>query len=47
MKKEENWVKFDDHLKEQLKNKDYAIMWLESVIADLKVFVEVLKDENN
>lgn len=36
--------RFDDHLKEQLKDKEYAIMWLESVIDDLKVFVEVLKD---
>lgn len=37
--------RFDDHLKEQLKDKEYAIMWLESVIDDLKVYIEVLKNE--
>ena len=43
--KSKDFPRFDNHLKERLKDKDYAIMWLESVIADLKVFIEVLKNE--
>lgn len=46
--KKENMISFDEHFKENLKNdKEYAIMWLESVIDELKVFIEVMKDENN
>ena len=45
--KKEDLPKFDDHLKEQLKDKEYAIMWLESIINELKIFIEVMKHENN